>query len=163
MENSPALFSLVSMGLDNPENMTMLFGPNWETGDMREKHLRARLLVLLQPPQGSISGPYIRMTQQQVPDRSPAPIVIEELDEIARVRLIQVMIRGLWNSGSLIRSHIGLLVAGPVRVVSGPGRSTTYMTLALILASFGPNWGRYLEACYLAHLTIDLDDGVPGV
>ncbi|GAD98783.1 hypothetical protein PVAR5_7484 [Paecilomyces variotii No. 5] len=83
---------LIITGEDTPENLELLFGPNWKESTSRA-HERIRLEVILRPPPGSTShGRYASMDAES-PAWSPRAANDTERRKVRTIRDIQFIVR----------------------------------------------------------------------
>ncbi|KAH6845738.1 hypothetical protein B0I37DRAFT_447581 [Chaetomium sp. MPI-CAGE-AT-0009] len=129
------LHRLILTGQDTPENMRLLFGPQYEK-TLKKDHEEARIECLLDPPPGS---PWHVLNYMNNPSlvRSLRPATEAEKQKVEEVREIQ----------------------GLVRQKIGAGKSPSTADMQTILMTFGPNWSTKLPIYTLATNTID--QGVP--
>ncbi|GKT46271.1 uncharacterized protein ColSpa_06452 [Colletotrichum spaethianum] len=123
---------LVITGLDSPENMKRLFGPN-ALDIMKEDHESARLEVFLDPPRGSPSYKMSSYDDCSALHRSMRPPTEVEQQKLQELRDMQ----------QLIRQKVGV------------GKSPSKGDMQSILTSFGPNWPTKLQLYMLAVNTMD--------
>lgn len=124
---------LVVTGQDSPENLELLFGPNWHKDG---KHEETRLDVLLNAPPGSPSYKLDHThfhDNLKVLDRSPRPATDTEQRKIAQVREMQ----------EAIRQRVGA------------GRQPSKQDMIAILTGFGSNGLEKTQIYTLAVNTMD--------
>ena len=82
---------LVVMGKDTPDNMTLLFGPNWEA-EVSEIHEEARMRVLHVPLPGSPHSIADKDLDKGTPLYSPRPASVAEKARMEEIHNAQVKI-----------------------------------------------------------------------
>lgn len=133
IQHSKPLRALVYSGKDTPENMQLIFGPDWRSS-LGDTYTKARIDALLDPPRGS---PSYAMNRSLNPDirhqRSPRPATESEKQVITQVREMQ----------DAVRRRIGA------------GKSPSKDDMQAILSSYGPDWPSHLQTYMLAINSMD--------
>ncbi|KAF6807017.1 hypothetical protein CSOJ01_08440 [Colletotrichum sojae] len=122
---------LVLAGKDTPENLKLLFGPNWSS--QAKEYEDARMEVPIDPPRGSPSYAMNAYHDNGAPPSTPRPASDAEREKVAQIRGLQAKIRE--------------------RV--GAGKAPSWDDREAILLSFGPNWPEHLQTYMLATNTMD--------
>ncbi|KAK0659434.1 hypothetical protein QBC41DRAFT_287127 [Cercophora samala] len=130
------LYRLVLTGQDTPENMRLLFGPQYES-TLKSDHENTRVECLLDPPPGSPSHVMNSYMNDPSVVRSLRPATEAEQQKVDEVRKIQ----------NLVRQRVGA------------GKSPSSADMQAILKNFGPKWPAMLPVYTLA--TNTMDQGVP--
>ncbi|WYZ43703.1 hypothetical protein EsH8_VII_000139 [Colletotrichum jinshuiense] len=123
---------LTLTGKDTPENIQLLFGPNWRR-DLTQQHEEARIDILLDPPRGSPSYALHSMLDDGAPSWTPRPATDAEKQTVAQVRKLQEAIRKK----------------------AGAGNSPAREDMVDILTSLGPDWPAQLPNYQLAANAMD--------
>ncbi|POS70218.1 hypothetical protein DHEL01_v211386 [Diaporthe helianthi] len=121
---------------DTPENMQLVFGPDWREC-LGKLYDETRIDVLLDPPRGS---PSFAITKYLNTDnwlkRSPRPGIESEKELINQVTL-------------------GRKMQDAVRRRIGAGKSPSTHDMKAVLSSYGPDWTSHLQTYMLAINTMD--------
>lgn len=119
-------------GKDTPENLVILFGPQW-TDSEGLPHEETRLHVLIKPPPGSPSYAAYSKFDQDSPEWSPRPASGAEQEKLQEVRDMQ----------AAISSHLG------------SRRQPNVQDMQAILAGMGQEWTKSLPIYQIAVNTMN--------
>ncbi|KAK0647174.1 hypothetical protein B0T16DRAFT_329764 [Cercophora newfieldiana] len=131
-ETSLPLHRLILTGQDTPDNMRLLFGPQYER-TLQDDHETARTEFLLDPPPGSPWHALTASMHDPSLARSLRPATDAEKQKVEEVREMQ----------ALIRKRVG------------PGKSPTSVDMEAIRKEFKSNWSDKLPIYTLAKNTMD--------